>query len=368
MRLARLPVIKAIAVAGRSTPHGLAGYDVAAFLFDSSSRRPEESGLTFDWGHLARLEVAVPVVLAGGLTPANVAAAITAVRPAAVDVSSGVESSPGDQGPRSHRGVHRRGARSGMTTDMAADDQGWFGPYGGRFVPETLVPALDELEAAWRAARVDPGFRAELARPALGFRREADAAFGGEAGWEATAAGRGSTSSGRISPTPGAHKINNTLGQVLLARRMGKTRVIAETGAGQHGVATATACALFGIDCEIFMGTVDVRRQALNVTRMELLGARVIEVTSGSQTLKDAMNEAIRDWIATSATTHYVIGSVAGPHPYPSMVAEFQSVIGTEARAQCLERIGQAALGGRRLRRRRLELHGRLRRFPRTTT
>jgi tryptophan synthase beta chain len=139
----------------------------------------------------------------------------------------------------------------------------------------------------------------------------------------------------------GAHKINNTLGQVLLARRTGKTRVIAETGAGQHGVATATACALFGIDCEIFMGSVDVRRQALNVTRMELLGARVIEVTSGSQTLKDAMNEAIRDWIATSATTHYVIGSVAGPHPYPSMVAEFQSVIGTEARAQCFERTGR---------------------------
>jgi tryptophan synthase beta chain len=227
-----------------------------------------------------------------------------------------------------------------MTTDMAADDQGWFGPYGGRFVPETLVPALDELEAAWRAARVDPGFRAELAALLSD--------FAGRPTPLSEARRMGSDCGGAriylkredLAHT-GAHKINNTLGQVLLARRTGKTRVIAETGAGQHGVATATACALFGIDCEIFMGSVDVRRQALNVTRMELLGARVIEVTSGSQTLKDAMNEAIRDWIATSATTHYVIGSVAGPHPYPSMVAEFQSVIGTEARAQCFERTGR---------------------------
>jgi tryptophan synthase beta chain len=227
-----------------------------------------------------------------------------------------------------------------MTTDMAADDQGWFGPYGGRFVPETLVPALDELEAAWRAARVDPGFRAELAALLSD--------FAGRPTPLSEARRMGSDCGGAriylkredLAHT-GAHKINNTLGQVLLARRTGKARVIAETGAGQHGVATATACALFGIDCEIFMGSVDVRRQALNVTRMELLGARVIEVTSGSQTLKDAMNEAIRDWIATSATTHYVIGSVAGPHPYPSMVAEFQSVIGIEARAQCLERTGR---------------------------
>jgi len=227
-----------------------------------------------------------------------------------------------------------------MTTDMAADDQGWFGPYGGRFVPETLVPALDELEAAWRAARVDPGFRAELAALLSDFAgRPTPLSEARRMGSECGEA-RIYLKREDLAHT-GAHKINNTLGQVLLARRTGKARVIAETGAGQHGVATATACALFGIDCEIFMGSVDVRRQALNVTRMELLGARVIEVTSGSQTLKDAMNEAIRDWIATSATTHYVIGSVAGPHPYPSMVAEFQSVIGTEARAQCLERTGR---------------------------
>jgi tryptophan synthase beta chain len=227
-----------------------------------------------------------------------------------------------------------------MDRDLSADDQGWFGPYGGRFVPETLVPALDELAAAWRTARVDPNFSAELdallgqfaGRPTpLGEARRMSRDCGGA---------RVFLKREDLCHT-GAHKINNTLGQVLLARRMGKTRVIAETGAGQHGVATATACALFGISCDVFMGSVDVRRQSLNVTRMELLGARVIEVTSGSRTLKDAMNEAIRDWIATSATTHYVIGSVAGPHPYPSMVAEFQSVIGREARAQCLQQTGR---------------------------
>ena len=227
-----------------------------------------------------------------------------------------------------------------MEGGMTTQGEGWFGPYGGRFVPETLVPALDELEAAWHAARADPGFRAELD------------------GLLADFAGRPTPLTEAANMTrdcggarvllkredlchTGAHKINNTLGQVLLARRTGKARVIAETGAGQHGVATATACALFGIRCEIYMGAVDVRRQSLNVTRMELLGARVIEVTSGSATLKDAMNEAIRDWIATSATTHYVIGSVAGPHPYPSMVAEFQSVIGRETRAQSLARTGR---------------------------
>ncbi|MGD0218909.1 MAG: tryptophan synthase subunit beta [Acidimicrobiales bacterium] len=223
---------------------------------------------------------------------------------------------------------------------MTPGGRGWFGVYGGRFVPETLIPALDELEEAWEAARVDSGFSAEL-----------DGLLADFAGRPTplTEAVRMSRDCGGARVFlkredlchTGAHKINNTLGQVLLAKRMAKTRVIAETGAGQHGVATATACALFGISCDIFMGAVDVRRQALNVTRMELLGARVVEVRSGSQTLKDAMNEAIRDWIATSAITHYVIGSVAGPHPYPSMVAEFQSVIGREARRQCLTRTGR---------------------------
>ncbi|MFZ0059539.1 MAG: tryptophan synthase subunit beta [Acidimicrobiales bacterium] len=227
-----------------------------------------------------------------------------------------------------------------MNKDMTEGKKGWFGVYGGRFVPETLVPALDELEAAWEEARVEPGFSAELGALLTDFAGRPTPLT--EAGRMARDCGGARVFLKREDLChTGAHKINNTLGQLLLARRMGKTRVIAETGAGQHGVATATAGALFGISCDIFMGAVDVRRQALNVTRMELLGARVIEVRSGSQTLKDAMNEAIRDWIATSATTHYVIGSVAGPHPYPSMVAEFQSVIGREARAQCLARVGR---------------------------
>jgi tryptophan synthase beta chain len=220
------------------------------------------------------------------------------------------------------------------------DERGHYGDYGGRFVPETLVPALDQLEAAWRAARVDPGFQHELA--------ELLARYVGRP-TPLTDALRMTADCGgaRILLKredlchTGAHKINNTLGQVLLAKRVGKTRVIAETGAGQHGVATATACALFGLKCQIYMGEVDVARQALNVERMKLLGAEVTPVTSGSRTLKDAMNEAIRDWIATFADTHYVIGSVAGPHPYPALVADFQSVIGTEARAQCLQATGK---------------------------
>ncbi len=227
-----------------------------------------------------------------------------------------------------------------MESGLSSDGAGWFGPYGGRFVPETLVPALDELEGAWLEARVDPGFRAELDALLRDFAGRPTPLSEAKRMTRDCGGARVYLKREDLCHT-GAHKINNTLGQVLLARRTGKTRVIAETGAGQHGVATATACALFGIRCEIFMGAVDVRRQSPNVTRMELLGARVIEVTSGSQTLKDAMNEAIRDWIATSATTHYVIGSVAGPHPYPTMVAEFQSVIGREARAQCLDRVGR---------------------------
>ena len=219
------------------------------------------------------------------------------------------------------------------------DSRGHFGEYGGRFVPETLMPALEELEAAWRSAREEPAFKVELdellrryaGRPTpLSEARRMSADLGGR---------RVLLKREDLCHT-GAHKINNSLGQVLLARRMGKKRIIAETGAGQHGVATATACALFGLPCEIFMGSVDVERQALNVFRMELLGARVISVDSGSRTLKDAMNEAIRDWVTNVRDTHYIIGSVAGPHPYPALVRDFQSVIGREARAQCLEFAG----------------------------
>ena len=220
------------------------------------------------------------------------------------------------------------------------DARGRFGRFGGRYVPETLVPALEELAAAYDAARADPAFGAELdtllrdfvGRPTPLCEAPRLTAHAGGA--------RILLKREDLAHT-GAHKINNTVGQALLARRMGKKRVIAETGAGQHGVATATACARFGIPCEIYMGAEDVRRQALNVFRMRLLGAKVNEVTTGSRTLKDATNEAMRDWMASVGETHYILGSVVGPHPFPRIVRDFQSVIGRECRAQCLERLGR---------------------------
>jgi tryptophan synthase beta chain len=223
---------------------------------------------------------------------------------------------------------------------MLPDARGHFGPYGGRFVPETLVPALDELEAAWREARRDPAFRDELTSLLTRFAGRPTPLGDGLRMAEDAGGCRVLLKREDLCHT-GAHKINNTLGQVLLARRMGKRRIIAETGAGQHGVATATVAALFGLPCDVFMGALDVERQALNVFRMQLLGARVIPVRAGSRTLKDAMNEAIRDWVTNVRDTHYIIGSVAGPHPYPALVRDFQSVIGDEAHAQVLAVAGR---------------------------
>ena len=220
----------------------------------------------------------------------------------------------------------------------SAVPRGYFGAFGGRFVPETLIAALEDLERAWDEAWADAAFHAELnqlladyvGRPSpLTYAPRLSAEAGPEVWLKRE----------DLNHT-GAHKINNTLGQVLLARRMGKRRIIAETGAGQHGVATATACARFGLECVVFMGAEDTRRQALNVYRMRLLGADVVEVDAGTRTLKDATNAAIRDWVTNVDTTHYVIGSVVGPHPYPTLVRELQSVIGREARAQALEKWG----------------------------
>ncbi len=218
--------------------------------------------------------------------------------------------------------------------------EGRFGDFGGRFVPETLVPACQQLEAAFREAWADPAFRTELddllrdyagrPSPLTECHR-----LGAELGMRVLLKRED------LNHT-GSHKINNVLGQALLARRMGKTRLVAETGAGQHGVATATAAALFGMECCVYMGDVDMARQELNVFRMRLLGAEVRPASSGSQTLKDAVNEAMRDWVATVGATHYCLGSVMGPHPYPWMVREFQRVIGIEALAQCQERLGGA--------------------------
>jgi tryptophan synthase beta chain len=214
-----------------------------------------------------------------------------------------------------------------------------FGPYGGQYVPETLMPALAELEEAWVTLRADAGYRAELAELLRDFAGRPSPLY---------LARRLSEHAGRpvylkredLNHT-GSHKINNALGQALLAKRMGKTRIIAETGAGQHGVATATACALLGLECVVFMGVEDTRRQQPNVQRMELLGATVAPVEAGSGTLKDATSEAIRDWVTNVGATHYIIGSVVGPAPYPAIVRDLQRIIGDEARAALLEREGR---------------------------
>lgn len=216
--------------------------------------------------------------------------------------------------------------------------RGRFGEFGGRYVPEVLMGALDELERAWEAARSDPGFQDRLeglykdvvGRPTPLYEAERLSERIGT---------RVLLKREDLAHT-GAHKINNTLGQLLLAKQMGKERIIAETGAGQHGVATATAAAYFGLPCVVYMGALDVKRQSLNVVRMKMLGAEVVPVESGSATLKDAINEALRDWVTNVSDTHYVIGSVVGPHPYPELVASLQEVIGHEARAQFLEAVG----------------------------
>ena len=211
-----------------------------------------------------------------------------------------------------------------------------FGPYGGQYVPETLMPALAELEAEWEAARHDSGYRHELERLLRDYAGRPTPLY--EARRLSERAGRPVWLKREDLLHTGAHKLNNALGQALLARRMGKRRVIAETGAGQHGVATATACAQLDLECEVYMGTEDMRRQRPNVQRMELLGATVTPVEAGRRTLKEAVSEAIRDWVANSADTHYVIGSSVGPAPYPAIVRELQRVIGDEARAQLLAR------------------------------
>ena len=231
------------------------------------------------------------------------------------------------------------------------DERGRFGPYGGRYVAETLMPLVLELEAAYRAAQADPGFRAEFDRLLADYVGRPSPLYFAARLTERLGGAKIYFKRDELNHT-GAHKINNCIGQILLARRMGKTRIIAETGAGQHGVATATVCALFGLPCTVYMGAVDIERQRPNVFRMKLLGAEVAPVTSGAGTLKDAMNEALRDWVASVADTYYLIGTAAGPHPYPELVRDFQSVIGRETREQLQAREGRlpdvlvACIGG----------------------
>jgi tryptophan synthase beta chain len=229
-----------------------------------------------------------------------------------------------------------------MTSSVATvpDAAGHFGPYGGIFVPETLVAAIEQLNAEYEKAKADPEFHEEFHRYLNDYVGRPSRLY--HCKRLTTRLGGAQIYAKRedLNHT-GAHKINNTIGQAILTRRMGKKRIIAETGAGQHGVATATVAALFDFDCDIYMGAEDVRRQSLNVFRMKLMGSRVVEVHSGSKTLKDALNEAMRDWMGSVETTHYIIGSVAGPHPFPMMVRDFQSVIGKETREQSLKQIGK---------------------------
>ena len=299
-----------------------------------------------------RLNRILPAGVAGGLEPANVARAVRYARPALVDAASGLERE-GSPDPRRIRAYVRAARRDPIGADRP-DRRGRFGAFGGRYVPETLVPPLDELEAAWRHARRDPAYLAGLARLQRDFIGRPTPLFE-----VPPVALRDDPPSGvrvflkreDLAHT-GAHKINNAVGQALLAKRMGKTRVVAETGAGQHGVAAASACALLGVACVVYMGTTDIERQALNVRRMHLLGAEVRPVAAGHGTLRDALNEALRDWVANVETTAYILGSAAGPHPYPDMVAELQSVIGREARAQLFQAVGRlpdaavASVGG----------------------
>lgn len=219
------------------------------------------------------------------------------------------------------------------------DEQGHFGPYGGLFIAETLMPAVEELNLAYKKYMTDPVFMAELDKDLQYYVGRPSPLYHAER-WSKDLGGAQIYLKREDLNHTGAHKINNTIGQILLAKRMGKTRIIAETGAGQHGVATATVCARLGLECIVYMGAIDVERQKLNVYRMQLLGAKVVAVKSGSKTLKDALNEAIRDWVANVDTTFYIIGTVAGPAPYPAMVRDFQSIIGREAKQQCLQQIG----------------------------
>ncbi len=295
----------------------------------------------------------VPAGVAGGLTPGSVGRVVALTRAALVDASSGLEVD-GRSDPR-RIAAFVRNARRDPTGADHVDRRGQFGRFGGRYVPETLIPALDELRAAWAAARRDPRFAHELrglhrdyiGRPTPLF--EIPAAALRECG----GSGQRVFLKREDLAHTGAHKINNAIGQVLLATRMHKPRVIAETGAGQHGVATATACALLGPECVVYMGRTDIERQATNVQRMRLLGAEVRPVETGHGTLRDALNEALRDWVASVQSTFYVLGSAAGPDPYPEMVAQLQSVVGGEARRQALGRIGRvpdvviACVGGR---------------------
>jgi len=293
------------------------------------------TGVTSDWALAHSIAERFPVIIAGGLSPENVARMLKIVSPWGVDVSSGVETEGVKNTERIRTFINVIKTFDTTEDKPVPDSRGYFGQLGGKFVPETLVPALQELEIAYHEISADPGFWGEFnslssdytGRPTpLYFASRLSAHCGGASIY---------LKREDLAHT-GAHKINNALGQGLLAKRMGKKRIVAETGAGQHGVASATICAMLGLNCIIYMGEEDIRRQALNVYRIKLLGAEVRPVTTGSKTLKDAVTEAIRYWVSNVENTHYMLGSAVGPHPYPLMVRSFQSIIGQETKTQIL--------------------------------
>ncbi len=342
-----IKVIKAFRIRDRTSLAEIDRYRATAYLLDGyAPDQPGGTGKTFDWSLACEAKGFGPILLAGGLTPENVSQAVQAAHPWGIDVSTGVEKAPGRKDHdmlrrfiTAAKGLPGQKPQQKPTTQEATqrlpDDRGYFGPFGGKFVPETLMPALEELEHAYNEARSNEAFQNELENLLREYAGRPTPLYLAKRLTDHCSGARIYLKREDLAHT-GAHKINNTLGQALLARRMGKHRLVAETGAGQHGVATATVAALLGMECVVYMGTQDMARQSPNVERMLLLGAQVRPVDSGSRTLKDAINEAIRDWVTNVRTTYYLLGSVLGPHPYPMVVRDFQTVIGRETREQIL--------------------------------
>lgn len=336
-------VIKAFNVNSKEDLNAIDAYQVDMILLEG---RAAGAGSRLDLNLLEGVDLPAPVIIAGGLSAENVGEVIEAVRPFGVDVSSGVELDGQKslelikQFTQTVRQMEKKGRFTVNANHMLPDASGYFGPYGGRFVPETLMPALEELQQAYDSASRDPAFLQELDQYLRQYSGRPTPLFHAKRLSKSLGNLRVYLKREDLNHT-GAHKINNALGQGLLAKRMGKTRVIAETGAGQHGVATATVAALLDLECRVYMGQEDMRRQSPNVYRMEALGAEVQPVTTGKATLKEATGEAIRDWVTNVRNTHYIIGSVVGPHPYPAMVRDFQTVIGREAREQFLRAEGR---------------------------
>ncbi|MFD1863670.1 tryptophan synthase subunit beta [Planococcus chinensis] len=339
VRSISVPVIQAFSIRNTEDAARLKGSGADFVLVDAPGTDYRGgSGHVFDWSLLEGADIETSrLIVAGGLNPGNVNAAIRQTAPYMVDVSSGVETDGRKDTMKITEFIRKA---KGDSMQQAVEKTGFFGKYGGQFVPETLMKAVKELEDAYAEAKADPAFQEEYhtylkeyvgREQPLTFAKRLTEAWGGPKVY---------LKREDLNHT-GAHKINNALGQALLAMRMGKRKIVAETGAGQHGVATATVCALFDLECVIFMGEEDIKRQQLNVFRMKLLGARVESVTKGSATLKDAVNEALRYWVTNVEDTHYLIGSALGPHPFPTMVRDFQSVIGEETRRQIVEHEGR---------------------------